>query len=71
MAWLFVGGEATPQRAAIIYTLVEFARRHGHLPETYLRDVLERLPVITNQDDRGALLQSLAPNRRYRTGRRR
>ncbi len=53
MAWLFVGSEATPQRAAIIYTLVEFSRRHGHFLETYLGDVLERLPVITNQDDRG------------------
>ena len=54
--WLFVGSETTGQRAAIIYTLVECAKRHGHNPEAYLADVLERLPAMTNQDDLGALL---------------
>ena len=57
-AWLFVGGETTGQRAAIIYTLVECARRHGHNPEAYLADILERLPAMTNRDDLGALLPS-------------
>ena len=56
--WLFMGGETTGQRAAIIYTLVECARRHGHNPEAYLADVLERIPAMTNQDDLGALLPS-------------
>ena len=50
------GGETTGQRAAIIYTLVECASRCGHPVETYLADVLERLPAMTNQDDLGALL---------------
>ena len=54
--WLFIGGETTGQRAAIIYTLVECASRYGHPVETYLADVLERLPAMTNQDDLGALL---------------
>jgi len=54
--WLFVGGETTGQRAAIIYTLVECAKRHGHNPEAYLSDVLERLPAMTNQDDLTVLL---------------
>jgi transposase len=54
--WLFVGGETTGQRAAIIYTLVECAKRHGHNPEAYLADVLERLPAMTNQDDLTILL---------------
>ncbi len=54
--WLFTGGETTGQRAAIIYTLVECAARCGHPVETYLADVLERLPAMTNQDDLGALL---------------
>ena len=58
MAWLFVGGETTGQSAAIIYTLVECARRYGHNPEAYLADILERLPAMTNQDDLGALLPS-------------
>ncbi len=30
--WLFVGGETTGQRAAIIHTSVECAKRHGHEP---------------------------------------
>jgi transposase len=54
--WLFVGSETTGQRAAILFTLVECARRHGHDPELYLTDLLERLPAMTNRDDLGALL---------------
>jgi len=56
--WLFVGGETTGQRAAIIYTLVECAKRHGHNPEAYLTDVLARLPAMTNQDDLTVLIPS-------------
>lgn len=56
--WLFMGGETTGQRSAIIYTLVECARRHGHDPEAYLADILERLPAMTNQDDLSVLLPS-------------
>jgi hypothetical protein len=56
--WLFIGGETTGQRAAIIYTLVECAKRHGHNPETWLADVLTRLPGMTNQDDLSVLLPS-------------
>lgn len=55
--WLFVG-ETTGQRAAIIYTMVECAKRHGHDPEVWLADVLERLPAMTNRDDLGVLLPS-------------
>lgn len=56
--WLFVGSETTGQRAAIIYTLIECAKRHGHNPEAWLTDVLNRLPGMTNQDDLGVLLPS-------------
>ena len=56
--WLFIGGEATGQRSAIIYTLIECARRHGHNPKAYLADILERLPAMTNQDDLTQLLPS-------------
>jgi len=45
--WLFVGGEDTGGRSAILYTLIESARRHGHEPYAYLKDVLERLPSTT------------------------
>jgi hypothetical protein len=53
-----VGGETSGQRAAIIYTLVECAKRHGRNQEAYLTDVLERIPAMTNQDDLGVLLPS-------------
>ena len=56
--WLFMGAETTGQRGAIIYTLVECARRHGHDPEAYLANILERLPAMTNQDDLTVLLPS-------------
>ncbi len=53
-----MGGETTGQRSAVIYTLVECARRQGHDPESYLADILERLPAMTNQDDLSVLLPS-------------
>ena len=56
--WLFVGGEDTGQRSAILYTFIEGARRHSHDPEAYLADVLDRLTRMTNRDDLGALLPS-------------
>ncbi len=69
MAWLFMGPETTGQRAAIIYTMIECAKRHGHNPEAYLADVLKRLPGMTNQDDLNALLPSRwKPAHRDRTG---
>ena len=54
--WMFIGGEDTGQRSAILYTFVEGARRHGHDPEAYLADVLDRLATMTNRDDLAALL---------------
>lgn len=44
--WLFIGGEATGETSAVIYTLIEGAKRHGHEPYAYVKDVLERLPVM-------------------------
>jgi transposase len=46
--WLLVGGESTGQTSAILYTLLESAKRHGHEPYAYLRDVLERLAGISH-----------------------
>ncbi len=56
--WLFVGGEDTGQRSAILYTLIENARRRGLDPEAYLTDVFKRLPTMTTRDDLGELLPS-------------
>jgi transposase len=47
--WLFVGEADAGQRGAIIYTLVESCRRRGQDPYKYLREVLTRLPHMTNR----------------------
>lgn len=49
--WLFIGHPAAGQRSAIIYSLVVSCQRHGKDPLAYLRDVLGRIPAMTNQDD--------------------
>lgn len=46
--WLFVGEAGAGQRGAIIYTLIESCRRRKIDPYAYLRDVLGRLPTLTN-----------------------
>jgi transposase len=53
--WLFIGHPDAGQRSAIIYTLVVSCQRHGKDPSVYLRDVLTRLPRMTNRDDLGVL----------------
>lgn len=46
--WLFIGDADAGQRSAIIYTVIENCRRRGLNPLAYLRDVLTRLPNMTN-----------------------
>ena len=47
--WLFFGDADAGQRSAIIYTIIENCRRHGLDPYGYLRDVLTKLPTMTNK----------------------
>ena len=47
--WLFIGAAEAGQRSAILYTVVESCRRRGLDPYAYLRDVLTRLPRMTNR----------------------
>ena len=54
--WLFIGHPEAGQRSAIIYSLVGSCQRHGKDPLAYLRDVLTRLPRLTNRDKLTALL---------------
>jgi transposase len=54
--WLFIGGEDTGWRSAIIYTLIENCRTLGHDPYTYLKWVFEKIPSMTNQDNMRTLL---------------
>jgi transposase len=54
--WLFFGSEEAGTRNAAVFTLVQNCRLHGVNPEEYLKDVLERLPRMTNQDDLSQLM---------------
>lgn len=47
-AWLFAGSELAGQRAAIVMSLLQSAKLHGHEPWAYLKDVLTRLPGHMN-----------------------
>jgi hypothetical protein len=49
--WLFIGHPDAGQRSAILYSLIVSCQRHGKDPLAYLRDLLTRLPRLTNQDD--------------------
>ena len=46
--WLFFGDAEAGQRGAILYTIIESCRRRGVEAYAYLRDVLTRLPHLTN-----------------------
>lgn len=46
--WLFVGEAQAGERGAILYTVIESCRRRAIDPYAYLRDVLTRLPNMTN-----------------------
>lgn len=48
--WLFIGSETVGDRGAILFTIIESCRRRGIDPFVYLRDVLTRLPHMTNWD---------------------
>jgi transposase len=47
--WLFIGDAGAGERSAILYTVIESCRRREIDPYTYLRDVLTRLPNMTNR----------------------
>jgi len=44
-AWTFAGSDAGGERAAVIYSVIQSARRHGLEPFAYLRDLLARIPA--------------------------
>jgi transposase len=46
--WLFFGDAEAGHRSAILYTMIESCRCRGIDPYAYLRDVLTRLPSMTN-----------------------
>jgi len=62
--WLFIGEADAGQRSAIIYTVIETCRRQGLNPYQYLRDVLSRLPKMTNHQIPEVLPAMWAKNQR-------
>jgi transposase len=63
--WLFFGEADAGERSAILYTLIESCRRRQLDPYAYLKDVLSRLPQMTNHQ-----IPEVAPNAWGRTDRR-
>lgn len=49
--WLFIGSPEAGGRSAIIYSVLITCQRFGVDPHEYLRDVLGRVPGMTNQAD--------------------
>lgn len=47
--WLFFGDKEAGWRSAVIYTILSSCKTHGLDPYAYLKDVLERLPHMTNR----------------------
>ena len=54
--WMFVGGEPTGWRSAVVYTFVEQVRRRGHDPRQYFEWVFEKLMYDPSPEDLPALL---------------
>ena len=48
--WLFFGSEESGKTSAILFTLVESAKRHGLNPHTYLLELLNSLPAASNHE---------------------
>ncbi|MCO5068575.1 MAG: IS66 family transposase, partial [Kiritimatiellae bacterium] len=46
--WLFIGAQEAGWRSAVIYSIIQSCKAHGVEPYTYLKDVLTRLPAMTN-----------------------
>lgn len=54
--WMFLGGEHTGWRSAVIYTFVEQIRRHGQDPFAYFEWVFDKLMRDPGPDELEALL---------------
>jgi len=47
--WLFIGAEEAGWRSAVIYSIITSCRSREIDPHAYLKDVLTRLPTMTNR----------------------
>jgi hypothetical protein len=62
--WLFIGEADAGQRSAILFTIIEACRSRGIDPQTYLREVLTRLPTLTNRQIKDVTPEAWAQTRR-------
>lgn len=62
--WLFIGEAEAGQRSAILFTIIEACRSRGIDPQTYLREVLTRLPTLTNRQIKEVTPEAWAKSRR-------
>ncbi len=51
--WLFIGSKGAGWRSAVIYSIIESCRSRRIDPHAYLKDVLTRLPTMTNWEIAG------------------
>lgn len=51
--WLFIGDKEAGWRSAVIYSIITSCRNRGIDPYAYVRDVLTRLPSMTNRQISG------------------
>lgn len=56
--WPFIGHPDAGQRSAILYSPLISCKCHGNDALAYRRDVLSRVPMMSNQDDLDPLLPS-------------
>jgi transposase len=61
--WLFIGEAEAGQRSAILFTIIEACRSRGIDPQTYLHDVLTRLPTLTNRQIKDVTPEAWAKTR--------
>lgn len=61
--WLFIGSEDSGKTSAIIFTLIESAKRHGLEPHAYLCELLHRLPQTSNQEIKHLTSEAMAKTR--------
>ena len=62
--WLFIGEAEAGQRSAILFTIIEACRSRGIDPQTYLREVLTRLPTLTNRQIKDVTPEAWAKTRK-------
>lgn len=54
--WLFAGSPRGADASAFLYSLIETAKANGLEPKRYLKELFERYPLATGDDERSALL---------------